>query len=449
MDQDHSLRDASFPLSLTAPLTWVRWQVIALLMALCFISHLNRISISVAANARIMDQYGISPTQMGIVYSAFLLTYTLGMTPGGFFIDRFGPRRALMVVGFGSAVSVLLTGAVGFGLVIGGQVLLMFIIIRAAMGWLTAPLHPSHARIVGNWIPSRRQSTVNGLVASAAALGIACTYPVFGWLVAAVGWPVAFVITGSVTATLALLWMWRAADDPTQHPAIPQATRQLVRDEQVTAQASIAPAGDWKEVLQNRNLILLTLSYAAVDYFQYLFFYWMEFYFSRVLQLKASTSQLYSSFPLLAMAVGMPLGGWLSDRLTQKYGYRIGRGAVAFMAMVAGGAFLGMGIMTKEPGWIVLWFSLALGAIGGTEGIFWVTAVEQGGRRGGMAAGVLNTGGNIGGAFAPVLTPWVSTLYGWPVSIGIGAIIALLGAVCWLWITPARSQRPIATPQAS
>jgi hypothetical protein len=34
------------------------------------------------------------------------------MTPGGWFIDRFGPRAALMVVAFGSALFVGLTGLV-------------------------------------------------------------------------------------------------------------------------------------------------------------------------------------------------------------------------------------------------------------------------------------------------------------------------------------------------
>ena len=41
---------------------------------------------------------------MGFVYSAFLLTYTICMTPGGWFGDRFGIRIACMVVGCGGRV---------------------------------------------------------------------------------------------------------------------------------------------------------------------------------------------------------------------------------------------------------------------------------------------------------------------------------------------------------
>ena len=50
-------------------MTRVRWQVIVLVMALCFISHLNRASMSVAGTDQIMQQHGIDPVQMGGVYS--------------------------------------------------------------------------------------------------------------------------------------------------------------------------------------------------------------------------------------------------------------------------------------------------------------------------------------------------------------------------------------------
>jgi MFS family permease len=87
-----------------------------------------------------------------------------------------------------------------------------------------------------------------------------------------------------------------------------------------------------------------------------------------------------------------------------------------------------------DPVWIVTWFSLALGAVGAAEGPFWVTAVELGGRNGGRSAAVFNTGGNAGGLVAPVVTPWVGQLYGWPWAIGLGALVCFLGVVFWLGI---------------
>ena len=106
-----------------------RWQIVALLMALCFISHLNRISMAIAGDARIMKQFSFTPEDMGKVYSAFLLVYTLCMIPGGFFIDRFGARVALMVVGFGSALFGAATGFVGLAVTGAAQVWLSLVVV--------------------------------------------------------------------------------------------------------------------------------------------------------------------------------------------------------------------------------------------------------------------------------------------------------------------------------
>ena len=89
------------------------WRLVLLLAAICFLAHFNRVSMAVAADLRIMGQYGISTTAMGTVYSSFLVVYTLAMIPGGWLIDHRGPRFSLAVVCLGSATIVALTGAIG------------------------------------------------------------------------------------------------------------------------------------------------------------------------------------------------------------------------------------------------------------------------------------------------------------------------------------------------
>src|SRR5687767_13572391 len=98
----------------SAPVTRVRWMILALLMALCFISHLNRLAISVAGTERIIPQFNLAPEQMGLVYTAFLACYTAGMIAGGWCIDRWGPRITLLAMGLGSALFGALTGGLGF-----------------------------------------------------------------------------------------------------------------------------------------------------------------------------------------------------------------------------------------------------------------------------------------------------------------------------------------------
>ena len=388
-------------------------------MAFCFISHLNRISMSVAADERIMKQYGIAPEKMGMVYSAFLLVYTVFMIPGGFFIDRFGPRSALAVVGFGSAAFCMLTGVVGW--MEAGVVWIALLLVRAAMGLVTVPLHPAAATAVGLWMPETSRRSINGLITGAALLGITCTYVVFAFLIGKFTWPRAFLITGALTAVIGVLWL-----------AVAPRRGETEDAQQFTG---------WRALLTNRRVLLLTLSYAAVGYFQYLFFYWMHYYFDEILHFGKVASRYYASIPPLTMAFAMPVGGWLADK------YQSRRSLVSLWGMAAGGVFLIVSLFAKTPFWVLLFLSLGLGCVGLAEGAFWSSIVEAGGRLGGTAAAIMNTGGNGGGMLAPVVTPYVSKWLGWEYGIGLGGVICLAGAMCWIGIrSNERSKTSMCSP---
>src|SRR5216117_3803601 len=292
--------------------TPIRWRILVLLMALCFISHFNRASMASAGDERIMKQFGISPEQMGAVYSAFLVVYTVFMIPGGFFIDRFGPRIALAGMGIGTGVFCVFTGMVGWGFIAAGQVWLSLLIVRALMGLLTTPLHPASARAAANWFPERQRALANGLITGAALLAYAAVHPIFGALIDRFDWPKAFLISGGCTAVLASIWFLASSDRPRFGSAdgVSNATR-LGGAPAVAADPGSSGLG---HLLRNRSLLLLTLSYAAVGYFQYLFFYWMHYYFDDVIHMGKTESRFYSGLPNLAMAIGMPLGGWLTDK---------------------------------------------------------------------------------------------------------------------------------------
>ena len=162
----------------------MRWRVLALLLAMIALGHFNRISMSVAGSEQILKQHAdtITETQMGWVYSAYLIVYAIAMTPGGWLIDRCGPRRALMLLGFGSAGFVILTGLVGLACSAAGLLLAGLLVVRACLGVVSAPLHPAGARSVSFWFPPGAWAGINGMVTASACIGIASTYFVFGEL---------------------------------------------------------------------------------------------------------------------------------------------------------------------------------------------------------------------------------------------------------------------------
>src|SRR5204863_9696156 len=148
--------------------------------------------------------------------------------------------------------------------------------------------------------------------------------------------------------------------------------------------------------------------------------------------------------------------------MVRRFGYRLGRMIVPVGGMLIAAAGLYAGAKADATGWIVAWFSLALGAIGATESPFWSTAIELGGRRhGGTAGGILNTGGNIGGIIAPYLTPWVAerfkdapwvpTYFGdsWRLSLYLGSLIVVVGVIVWFFMNRAGrvgEREPFMTP---
>jgi sugar phosphate permease len=326
------------------------------------------------------------------------------------------------------------TGMVGLGFIAASQVWLSLLIVRSLMGLLTTPLHPASARAAANWFPLQQRALANGLITGAALLAYAAVHPVFGALIDRFDWPTAFLISGGCTAGLASIWYFASSDRPgcESETHVSDATPSGVAPENDAGAGSTG----FGHLLRNRSLLLLTLSYAAVGYFQYLFFYWMHYYFDEVVQMGKTESRFYSGMPNLAMAICMPLGGWLTDKTQKQLGQTVGRTLVPRIAMAASAVLLLFGIVAAQPLWMVLWFTLSLGVLGLCEGAFWTTAVELGGTRGGTAAAIMNTGGNGIGLLAPMVTPWVSAKLGWVWGIGLGAFVALAGAVCWFWIGP-------------
>ena len=436
--------------TLPARPTSVRWRIVGLLSLTAVLCHFNRVSMAVAGTEHIIGKLGISETAMGTVYTAYLLVYTILMTPGGWLIDRRGPRAALLLMGFGSAFFVAMTGAVGMLAKSGALLLGGLLVVRGLLGSVTVPMHPGAARMVSFWTPPSERSLANGAITCAALIGIALASPGFGYLSDHLGWPAAFMV-GAVGAGLcAGLWALFSRDGPREHPSANLAEAALIeRDRSKGSMATGQPPAGIGNLLRNRSLVLLTLSYAAAGYFQYLFVYWILYYFDHILKLGKDQSRNYTTIAMLAMAVGMAAGGWLCDRVEVRLGQRNGRAIMCIGSMTISALFLAMGILGQGTAWIVTCFSLAMGILGISEAPFWTSATQVGGRQGGIAAAIMNTGGNGGGLLAPVITPLFSSYFGWKSGLGLACGVSILWALCWLWIDPAEQAEPRATSPAA
>jgi MFS family permease len=77
--------------------------------------------------------------------------------------------------------------------------------------------------------------------------------------------------------------------------------------------------------------------------------------------------------------------------------------------------------------------AFAMGFASFCEGPFWAMTIALGREQVGAACSILNTGSNLAGFIAPVLTPWIASFAGWSWGLYFGCFVILLGAAaCWL-----------------
>ena len=411
--------------------TRVRWRLVAILMGFSGLNHFHRQSLPAVVD-EVMRDCRFTETDMGWIYSAFLLGYVAFMIPGGWLADRRGGYFALVVSGLGTAALVAATGCCGLG-VSTGAAFVAFLLVRCLMGILTTPLFPAAGRIVAAWIPFGARAWANGLVLGATTIGVSAAPVLFGALSDRFGWRLACVVMGAVTALLTCLWAWYGRDRPAEHPLVDAAELAMVGPAPQTVTRPIG-AGEFRALLRNRSLLFLTANYAAVGYYEYTLFYWMKYYFSDVLKYEQLTSRYFTSVVTSAMVAAMPLGGILSDRLVRLWGYRAGRASVPVFGMLASAVFLAVATRAQGQVAVVTLFFLAHAAIGLCEAPTWVAGLEIGRNCCGTSGAIVNTGGNLGGLLAPVVTVYVAEHYGWGAGFFMASLVCLIGVVLWLGI---------------
>src|SRR5437667_10485409 len=96
-----------------APVRWrVRHIVLFVLCLMYFISYIDRVNISVAAPL-IRKELGLTPTELGLIFSAFAYPYAATQIYGGWLADRYGPRLILTILSVIWAAATILTGFAG------------------------------------------------------------------------------------------------------------------------------------------------------------------------------------------------------------------------------------------------------------------------------------------------------------------------------------------------
>jgi MFS transporter, ACS family, glucarate transporter len=429
--------------------TAVRWRILAIMVFAALVSYVLRLNVSIAGEAMIHD-LSLTPVHLGLILSAFAWGYGIFQVPGGLFGEWLGPRLALTIVialwGVLTVLTALLPPAgTAPAVIVGAAVTLRFF-----MGVAQAPIFPvtcgSSVRV---WFPPTGWALPNAFITLGTTLGGVVAGPVVAWLVLGLGWRQSFVVTAPLALVCAALWWWQARDDPSEHPAVNQAELALVKPAGIdTAEAPLAP-GEWKAVLLQRDVLLLTASYFCMNYVFYLFFNWFFFYLTDVRGFDAQVSGYFTGAQWMVGAVAALAGGVACDVLARRFGSRLGCRVTAMAGLVACAGLLVAGAFAPNPVVAVALLSCSFGGAVFTDVAFWVAAMLVAGRHAPAATGLLNTGGNVAGGLGAVAVPLVAAAFGWTAAVASGAAFALLAAALWLWVRaeiPASPPMGISTP---
>jgi ACS family glucarate transporter-like MFS transporter len=416
------------------PRTRVRWLILGLLFAISVVTYIDRVNISVTAR-HMMPALGLTDQQMGFVFSAFVIGYALFQIPGGWLGDRWGARLILTIaLLWWSALTAWtamapaspLTGWLG---IVGALALARFL-----LGVGEAVALPNFNRAVTDWLPAQERGLGIGIAIGGIGVGAAVTPPITAWIMVNYGWQTAFYLSSGLGIALAAVWWLLARDRPAEHPWVGQ--RHALAGAQAPRAAS--PAIPWAALRRTPTVWWLVLSYSCLGYVAYVYMSWFYLYLVNVRGFDILRGGLFASAPFLAILLFCPIGGWVTDRLVQRHGITRGRRQAGMAGMLLAGTAIGLGALVDSPYLAIASLSLGAGWLYFSVGAYWSSTSDLSKIHAGSLSGLMNTGANIGGALSPTVTPWIAEQWGWPVSLGAAAAIALIGGILWLKIDPGK-----------
>ncbi|MEM7081754.1 MAG: MFS transporter [Pseudomonadota bacterium] len=409
--------------------TRIRYGVLALLVLASCVSYVLRYLLSAAAPS-LTQEFGLTAEHLSWVFAAFSVGYVVCQFPAGLIADRFGARRAMTIAMLFWGVLTLATAWIPADASVGWVVGLL-IVVRCLVGVAHAPLYPVTGATTQRWFPPGQWALPNGLSSAGLTLGSAATAPLLIVLINVMGWRSAFVVLSTMAFVAAALWWLFIRDTPGAHPRVNEQEASLITGERARRDDKRSPSR-WRDVLRNRNVLLLTLSYFCMNFVFYQLFNWMFYYLVEIRQIEAQTASYLNALQWIAAAIGATLGAIWCDRLSRRRGMQFGCRAPAVAGLVLSGVLILFGAMAQTPWVMALVLSFAFFCHQGTEGAYWAAAIRAGGPQAGAACGVMNTGGNLVGVLNALLVPWLAGTFGWPVALGSGTVFALTGAALWL-----------------
>jgi len=313
----------------------------------------------------------------------------------------------------------------------------LLLVTRFLFGAGEAGAWPNVSRTFSRWFPRRDRGKVQGTFFMGAHLAGGLTPLLATALLVHMDWRTLFAVFGSIGFVWALAWYRWFRDTPAEHPAVSAAERAFIEEGNAIAERPLAKT-HWRSLLGNRTVVCLCLMYFTQTFGNAFYVTWLPTLLASR-GLSVGMASILSGLPLTLSVIADLTGGLTTDKAVRHLGHRLGRIIVGGGALAAAGLFTIAAGIASSPIVAAVEISLGGAASNFLLGSAWSTCIDIGGRRAGAVSGAMNTSGQIGAIFSPIVIAQVSQRFASPnVSLYLTGVLFLLGSLCWLGVDPTK-----------
>ena len=407
--------------------THVRWfPMLALVAVGTMINYLDRTVLGVAAPHLTAD-LALTPTQMGLVFSAFSWSYAVLQIPGGIFLDRYGTRVTYFVaVVFWSAFTAIMAAV---------RSLNLLVVTRIGVGIFEAPCFPANSRVLATWFPQHERARANAIYSCGQYVGLGfLSVPLF-WITQSLGWRGLFVVVGALGVVFGLVW-WRVYRNPSESTAN-QAELDYIESGgggEYTGKPLTFKWAHIEALLSRRQIVGASLGQFGGNSTQVFFVTWFPTYLVTARGMTFIKAGFMTALPFIGASIGVLVGGFVSDVLLK----RTGSANLARKLPIVSGMLLASTIIAANyvpagnNAAVILIMSIAFFGQGMTN-LGWTVVSDVAPKKLiGLTSGIFNFSANLAGIVTPLVIGVTFELTGSFVGplIYIG-VVALAGAFAY------------------
>jgi sugar phosphate permease len=413
--------------------TSYRWAVLFMIAMMALITFMDRTNISIAA-PRMSKDFGLSKTQMGFVFSAFAWAYALGQLPGGWITDKLGSRKVLtIVVLFWSLMTVATAHALGF---------ISLVVIRFIFGLGEAASWPAGTQAMQYWYPKSERGLVNGVTHSCGQFATSIV-PLLGVaLMTRWGWRSIFHIFGTIGIVWAIGWWVMYRERPEQHQRVNPAEAAYIRDgAPIGSQMAKKPDIPWRLILTSPATYILGIAWSAYTYTAYFFWYWMPTYLLEFRHISLKNMGYLAPLPLFAGAVGVVVGGIITDYAYKKTGnLKWSRRGICIVAMLGSALFaIPAGTMDKAVP-VVICLILCNFFVSLCSAATWAVSIDIAGGYAGSVSAIMNMIAQLIGSLSAIIFGILVQRGYWVAPFYLTSAVTIASALLWAFaINPERT----------